>query len=101
MEAGATGYKRLEGLGDGEKSILSYAKGRRDVLLILDEAGARAVAEGEGIQYTGTVGLIIFACARGKISKDEAVGIVKRLSRSDFRMTVELYDWALERLKSL
>ena len=47
------------------------------------------------------MGLIIFACVRGKISKDEAVGIVKRLSRSDFRMTVELYDWALERLKSL
>ncbi len=96
-----TGYKELEGLGDGEKSILSYAKGRKNVLLILDEAEARAVAEGEGIPYTGTIGLIIFACERGEISKEEAVGIVKRLSRSDFRMTVELYDWALEMLKFL
>lgn len=79
--------------------VLSHAKGRKNALLILDEAEARAIAEEEGIPYTGTIGLIIFACESRKISKREAVGIIKRLSRSDFRMTVELYDWALERLK--
>lgn len=93
-----TSYK-FEGLGRGEKSILSHAKGRKDVLLILDEAEARAVAEGERIPYTGTIGLIVFAYQTGKISKEEAVAIVKRLSKGDFRMTVELYDWALEKLK--
>jgi predicted nucleic acid-binding protein len=99
LEARTTRYKELGGIGSGERSILSYAKGRKNVLLILDEVEARAAAEGEGIPYTGTIGLIVFACESKKISKEEAVGIVKRLSKSDFRMTVELYDWALERLK--
>jgi predicted nucleic acid-binding protein len=98
-EARAKRYKELEGIGDGGRSILSYAKGRKNTLLILDEAEARAIAEDEGIPYTGTIGLIVFAHESRKISKKEAAGIIKRLSRSDFRMTVELYDWALERLK--
>ena len=91
-------YGEFESLGDGEKSILSYAKNNRDVLLILDEAEARAVAKAEGFNFTGTIGLIVFACETGRISREEAVDVVKRLARSDFRMTVELYDWALERL---
>jgi predicted nucleic acid-binding protein len=99
LKAKTTGYKELGGLDEGEKSILGYAKGRKNVLLILDEVEARAIAEGEGIPYTGTIGLIVFAYESRKISKEEAGGIVKRLSRSDFRMTVELYDWVLERLK--
>lgn len=93
------GFTEYEGLGDGERSILSYARGRKGTLLILDEVEARAIAEAEGIPYTGTIGLIIFACESRRISRAEAVAIVKRLSRSDFRMTSELYDWALERLK--
>lgn len=92
-------YREFEGLGDGERSILSYARGKRDILIIIDEAEARGVAEDEGIPYTGTIGLIIFAQEKGNISRERAVEIIKKLSRSDFRMTVELYDWALERLK--
>lgn len=99
LEIKTTRYKEFKGIGNGEKSILSYAKGRNNVLLVLDEIEARKIAEGEGIPYTGTIGLIIFAYERGKISKKDAVLMVKGLSRSDFRMTVELYDWALERLK--
>ncbi len=99
LESRTAGYKVFEGIGSGEKSILSYAKGREGVLLVLDEIEARAIAESEGILYTGTIGLIIFAYESRKVSKNEAIGIVKRLSRSDFRMTVELYDWAFEKLK--
>ncbi|MEE8402154.1 MAG: hypothetical protein V3R93_00205 [Candidatus Hydrothermarchaeaceae archaeon] len=99
LKTKTTSYGEFEGIGSGERSILSYARAGKDVLLILDEIEARAIAEGERILYTGTIGLIVFACESRKISKEEAVGIIKRLSRSDFRMTVELYDWALERLK--
>ena len=100
LEGETKAFRELEGLGEGEKSILSYAKGRKDVLLILDEAEARAVAEAEGLSYTGTIGLVIYGCEEGKISREEALGIIRRLSRSDFRMTVALYDWALEKLNS-
>ncbi|WP_456474907.1 hypothetical protein [Candidatus Pyrohabitans sp.] len=99
LKAKTSLYNKFEGLGDGERSILSYARGRNDVLLILDEAEARAIAEAERIPYTGTIGLIIFAYESGNISKEGAVNIVRRLAKSDFRMTVELYDWALEKLR--
>jgi predicted nucleic acid-binding protein len=99
LETGEKGYKVFEGIGYGERSILSHAKGKKDVLLILDETEARAIAEEEGMPYTGTIGLIVFACETKRISKKEAVTMIRKLSRSDFRMTVELYDWALERLK--
>ncbi len=99
LESGTIDYTEFEGIGSGERSILSYVKGRTAVLVILDEAEARAIAEGDGIPYTGTIGLIVFAYERRRISKKEALDIIKRLSRSDFRMTVELYDWALERFK--
>lgn len=92
-------YREFDGLGPGEKSILSYGKGKNGVLLILDEIEARAVAESGRIPYTGTIGLIVFAHETRKVSKEEAIDIVKKIARSDFRMTVELYDWALERLK--
>jgi predicted nucleic acid-binding protein len=99
IESKTTHYKEFEGLGEGEKSILNYAKERKNVLVILDEAEARALAEEEAIPYTGTIGLIVFAFENGKISLERAVEIIKRLTKSDFRMTVELYDWALEKLK--
>lgn len=43
-ESRTTRYEEFEGLGEGEKSILNYAKGRKNVLVILDEAEARALA---------------------------------------------------------
>ncbi len=99
IESRTTRYEEFEGLGDGEKSILNYAKKRKNVLVILDETEARALAEEEGIQYTGTVGLVAFAFENRKIPRERAIEIIKKLAKSDFRMTVELYDWALEKLK--
>ncbi len=99
IESKTIRYKEFEGLDNGERSILNYAKGRKNVLLILDETEARALAEEEGIQYTGTIGLIVFAFENRKISRERAIEIIKKVAKSDFRMTVELYDWALEKLK--
>ncbi len=92
-------FKALKGIDEGERSILEYAKDDKDTLLILDEIEARAIAESEKINFAGTVGLIIFAYEKGKISKEEGIDLIKKLSKSDFRMTVELYDWAMEQLK--
>lgn len=92
-------FKDLKGIGDGERSILEYAKDNAGTLLILDEIEARTIAESENINYTGTVGLIVFAYETGKISREEGIDLFKKLSKSNFRMTVELYDWAMERLK--
>jgi len=94
-------YAKLKGLDEGECSILGYAKENKEVLLILDEVEARAVAEGEGFTYTGTLGLVVYACEKRIISKARATEIIKKLSRSEFRMTTELYDWALTKIEDI
>ena len=58
-------------------------------MIIIDEAEARGVEEEERIPYTGTIGLIIFAQEKGNISRERAMEIIKKLSRSDFR----IYNW--------
>lgn len=92
-------FSDIEGIDEGERSILEYAKQNKGTLLILDEIEARAIAESEHFNFTGTLGLIVFACEKGKISREEGIELIKKLSKSDFRMTVELYDWAMEELK--
>lgn len=94
-------FKDVRGIGEGERSILEYAKDNKGTLLILDEIEARAIAESENLNFTGTIGLTVFACERGKISSEEGIDLIKKLSKSDFRMTVELYDWAMEKFKEL
>ncbi len=91
-------YSGLSGLDQGEKSILNFAAENDDVLLLLDETEARAVARAEGFDFTGTLGLIVYLNEREVISKDKARKVVKKLANSDFRMTVELYDWALDKI---
>ena len=94
-------YTKLKGLDEGECSILGHAKENKDVLLVLDEVEARAVAEAEGFAYTGTLGLVVYACEKHIISKARAIEIIKKLSRSEFRMTTELYDWALTKIEDI
>lgn len=91
-------FKGLKGIADGERSLLEYAKEEGDVILVLDETEARAIAQAEGLKYTGTIGLLVSCHEKGKITREEALALVKKLSRTDFRMTVELYDWAMEKL---
>ncbi len=91
-------YSGLKGLDLGERSILNYANNEDDIFLLLDEKEARAVAKSEGFDFTGTLGLIVHLCERGELSKEKGREIVKKLANSEFRMTVSLYDWALEKL---
>ncbi|MFP4051894.1 MAG: hypothetical protein ACLFVB_09165 [Thermoplasmata archaeon] len=91
-------YSGLKGLDEGEKTLLNYAKENDDVMLLLDENEARAVAKAEGFDFTGTLGLIVFLYEKNKLSKKRANKIVKKLAHSDFRMTVDLYDWVLGKL---
>ncbi len=90
-------YSGISGLDKGERSLLNYAKENQDSLLILDEKEARMVAKVEGLNYTGTLGLLVYLYEQGSLSNKKAQQILKKLANSDFRMTVELYDWVLEK----
>src|SRR2546428_1944039 len=83
------------GLGIGEASLFETPKGDR---LILDEIPARTVAEAEGGEYTGLLGLLLAGVEAGAIPAPRARGVLEKLARSSFRMSADLYGEVLRPL---
>ncbi|KXA96415.1 hypothetical protein AKJ39_04655 [candidate division MSBL1 archaeon SCGC-AAA259J03] len=98
IEINENNLKKYEkhGLGKGESSIIDIA--RKDDRLVLDDPVARNVAKVNGLNFTGLIGLIVEASHAGLISSERGKKILDKLSSSDFRMTSELYNWAIKRL---
>lgn len=85
------------GLGPGEASLIAACT-EQDTL-VLDDGNARRAARARGLRLTGLLGLLVAAVERGRLPRDEGIDTLRALARSDFRMTVELYDWARERME--
>jgi len=83
------------GLGSGEASLLLTPAADR---IVLDEIAARTVAEAEGREYVGLLGLLLAGVDRGSIPPDQAREVLQKLAQSSFRMTAELYDGVLRAL---
>jgi predicted nucleic acid-binding protein len=66
---------------------------------VLDEANARRFAESKGLKFTGLLGLIVAAAGSQKITRDLALETINKLSSGDFRMSLELYLWAREKIE--
>src|SRR3989442_2805936 len=69
-----------------------------DRRLILDEIPARTVAEAEGREYTGLLGLLLAGVETGAIPASRAREILEKLARSSFRMSSDSYGEVLLRL---
>ena len=82
-------------MGMGEASLIETPKGDR---LILDEIPARTVAEAEGRDYTGVLGLLLAGVWAGAITASRAQEILEKLARSSFRMSADLYGETLRTL---
>jgi predicted nucleic acid-binding protein len=54
-------------LGEGESSVLAWARERSGTLALLDDLEARRCAESMGILLLGTAGLVLLAKRRGAI----------------------------------
>lgn len=55
-------------LDAGEREAMALALGRKDALLLLDDAAARTQAKTLGIRFTGTLGVLVRAKHAGHIS---------------------------------
>lgn len=88
---------RKYGLDQGETSLFLAA--RPDDRFVLDESNARRFAESKGCKFTGLVGLIVAAAKSRKITKEDALEILNKLVKGDFRMSAEIYLWAIEKIK--
>jgi len=94
----------LEILGDEEET------GDSDVVAALldlgcavatDDKRLRNVCRALGGKVTGTLGILIHSVKTGKITKDEALKILKQLDATGFRMSVELYERVREILEEI
>jgi predicted nucleic acid-binding protein len=94
--SGDRGRRESLGLGRGEASLFLTPRGDR---LVLDEVPARVVAESEGREYVGLLGLLLGGAHARKIAPDRARQILRRLVQSGFRIATELYDEAMEQLR--
>lgn len=78
----------------GEASAISLAIETPNSTIILDDQKARKVAERLGIEYTGTVGVIIKAKIRQIIPS--IIPFLDKLKAMDFRLSKEIEDQALD-----
>ena len=86
------------GLDRGEASLFLTPQTDR---LVLDEVAARTVAESEGRDYIGLLGLLVAAARSERIPAGRVREVVRRLARSGFRMSTDLFAQALETLEAL
>ncbi len=72
----------------GESSAIALALEIPDSLIILDDYKARKIAERLGINFTGTIGVIIKAKLTGIISSIKPT--LAKIKQTDFRLSSEI-----------
>ncbi|TAH03792.1 MAG: DUF3368 domain-containing protein [Sphingobacteriales bacterium] len=78
----------------GESSAIALALEISASTLILDDFKARKIASRLGINYTGTIGVIIKAKLKGIIPSIKP--IIEKIKQTDFRISVEIELQALK-----
>ncbi len=63
----------------GEAEALAHAKVENADLFLTDDAEARALAESIGVESRGTIGVVLFAAAVGKLGEAEATRTLEDL----------------------
>jgi predicted nucleic acid-binding protein len=81
----------------GESSAIALALETPDSTIILDDYKARKIAAQLGINYTGTIGVIIKAKLNGVIPSIRP--ILEKIKKTNFHLTVEIEMKALKEAK--
>ena len=74
----------LKSLGSGEREVLALASASADALVLLDDAVARQHARKFGLQFTGTLGILLKAKQSGLLI--EIRSILDKLETKGFRL---------------
>lgn len=75
-------------LDPGEASAMALALEKEECLLIIDEFKGRREAKQLGLNYTGTLGILIVAKEKGLINS--VTEIIKEIGKTDFRINEKL-----------
>ena len=75
-------------LDPGEISAIALALEKKNALLILDDDKARKYAKQLTLKYTGTLGLILEAKRKGKITS--VIPILEAIRKTNFRVSKKM-----------
>lgn len=75
-------------LDKGESSAIALALETKDSIVILDDIKARKIAGRLGLNYTGTIGVIVKAKLQGIIPSIKP--IIIKIKQTDFRLSTEV-----------
>lgn len=93
---GDPGRYRGYGVDTGEATL--FLAHREGDTLVVDDRNARRLADVKGMPHTGLLGTLVAGYEEDRIGRERALEVLDELAEGDFRMTVELYEWARERL---
>jgi predicted nucleic acid-binding protein len=85
----AISLNAVGGLGAGETEAITLALALRADLLLMDDRRGVMAARGEGIEVTGTLGVLALAGKRGLVNLVEAFDLIKKTS---FRYSQAIMD---------
>ncbi|MCP4676537.1 MAG: DUF3368 domain-containing protein [Deltaproteobacteria bacterium] len=89
-------------LSAADNAVLTLAVRKKAGRILVDERLMRRIASAEGIQVTGTIGILFAASQRRLLSPEEAVNDLRRLVRScGFRISTAVYDAAMEAISKV
>jgi predicted nucleic acid-binding protein len=78
----------------GESSAIALALEIPNSVIILDDNKARKIANQLGLNYTGTIGVIVKAKLKGLIPSIKP--IIEKIKQTDFRISAEIETQALQ-----
>ena len=79
----------LAGLGPGEREAIQLAQEEHADLLLIDERMGAKLAKRQGLEVTGTLGILLLAARSGLVDIDAAI---KKLQATDFRCSPQLFE---------
>jgi predicted nucleic acid-binding protein len=84
-----------KGMRIAEREVISLAKELGDAFILMDEGPGRSRAEIEGLEWVGTLDILLQAKRRGMIPSVEAD--LKALKSAGFHMTPNVYEDVLRK----
>jgi predicted nucleic acid-binding protein len=88
-------------LHEGEAEALSLAIQMRADWLLTDDAAARLVAQQQGLEVHGSLGVVLWAAATGHLQQPEAESRLEALSRTTLWMSSRVLEEARAALRQI
>jgi predicted nucleic acid-binding protein len=100
-DAQATEWQQSGLLEAGEAEAIALARQLSAAWLLTDDAAARVFATAVGLEVHGSLGIILWAAARGHLSREEAAVALDRLAHSSLWISARVLADARVALDSL